>query len=401
MTRIPGVLALFFLVSITLCIQNDVVFVIDISGSLSQENLNYSVDLLYDVTEFLTIGPSDIKISIVTFSNTSVVRHNFNNLSTQSDVLSALQSLKSLTTAGGTKTYLALDESHDLLTQASSGMRSGANKTVVVLTDGRSDNLLLTRASATTLHNDGIEVFSVGVGTEVFYDKTELYAIASDPDSYYQHDMENFIHLCNMVPTLVSKLDPSLSAITLAPDCVTTTTTTASPKKGKVTVAPDTTTVADTTTTTADTTTTTVASTTTTAATTTTSAATTTTTAATITTAAATTSDDATTTVAATTTSASATTTAAGGTSSAASNAQSQSSTASGDSSSSIPIIVVGATASLLLLSSIPGGYFLYKAALRRKIRLEEKEEEVENAIQPYEHSVPKHLGPGKPAWQA
>lgn len=193
-------------IEISLVYITDVVFVIDISGSLSQENLNYSVDLLYDVTEFLTIGPSDIKISIVTFSNTSVVRHNFNNLSTQSDVLSALQSLKSLTTAGGTKTYLALDESHDLLTQASSGMRSGANKTVVVLTDGRSDNLLLTSASATTLHNDGIEVFSVGVGTEVFYDKTELYAIASDPDSYYQHDMENFIHLCNMVPTLVSKL---------------------------------------------------------------------------------------------------------------------------------------------------------------------------------------------------
>lgn len=193
-------------IDIALVYITDVVFVIDISGSLTQENLNYSVDFLYDVTEFLTIGPSDIKISIVTFSNTSVVRHDFNSLSTQSDVLSALQSLKSLTTAGGTKTYLALNESHGLLTQAPSGTRSGVNKTVVVVTDGRSDNLLLTRASATTLHNDGIEVFSVGVGIEVYYDKTELFAIASDPDSYYQHDMVNFIHLCNMVPTLASKL---------------------------------------------------------------------------------------------------------------------------------------------------------------------------------------------------
>lgn len=68
---------------------------------------------------------------------------------------------------------------------------------------------------------------------------------------------------------------------------------------------------------------------------------------------------------------------------------------------STIPLIVVGTTASLLLLSSIPGAYFLRKATLRRKIRQEEKEEEVRHAIQPYENSLPKQLGPGKPAWQA
>lgn len=184
----------------------DVVYIIDTSGSLSQTNLNYSIDFLYDVTEFLTIGSSDIKISIVTFSNVSIVQHDFNSLSDKDAVLTALESLKSITTAGGTKTYEALNDANTLFTSASSGRRTGVNQTVVVLTDGKSDNLLNTRSAAETLHMQGIEVFSVGVGSEVVDDKTELYAIASDPDSYYQHDIENFIHLCNVVPTLALKL---------------------------------------------------------------------------------------------------------------------------------------------------------------------------------------------------
>lgn len=184
----------------------DVVYIIDTSGSLNQTDLEYSVDFLYDVTNFLTIGSSDIKISIVTFSNVSIVQHDFNSLSDKAAVLAALVNLKSITTAGGTKTYEALNDSNSLFTSASSGRRTGVNQTVVVLTDGKSDNLLSTRAAAETLHIQGIEVFSVGVGSEVVDDKTELYAIATDPDSYYQHDIENFIHLCNVVPTLALKL---------------------------------------------------------------------------------------------------------------------------------------------------------------------------------------------------
>lgn len=191
----------------------DVVFIIDTSGSLNQTDLEYSIDFLYDVTEFLTIGPSDIKISIVTFSNVSIVQHNFNSLSNKSDVLTALQNLKSITTAGGTKTYEALNDANSLFTSASSGRRTGVNQTVVVLTDGKSDNLLSTRAAADALHLQGIEVFSVGVGSEVVDDKTELYAIASDPDSYYQHDIENFIHLCNVVPTLAVKLGKLMATL--------------------------------------------------------------------------------------------------------------------------------------------------------------------------------------------
>lgn len=184
----------------------DVVYIIDTSGSLNQTDLEYSLDFLYDVTNFLTIGSSDIKISIVTFSNVSIVQHDFNSLSDKDAVLAALQNLKSIKTAGGTKTYEALNDSNSLFTSASSGRRTGVNQTVVVLTDGKSDNLLSTRAAADTLHFQGIEVFAVGVGSEVVDDKTELYVIASDPDSYYQHDIENFIHLCNVVPTLALKL---------------------------------------------------------------------------------------------------------------------------------------------------------------------------------------------------
>lgn len=184
----------------------DVVYIIDTSGSLNQTDLEYSLDFLYDVTNFLTIGSSDIKISIVTFSNVSIVQHDFNSLSDKAAVLAALVNLKSIKTAGGTKTYEALNDSNSLFTSASSGRRTGVNQTVVVLTDGKSDNLLSTRAAADTLQFQGIEVFAVGVGSEVVDDKTELYAIATDPDSYYQHDIENFIHLCNVVPTLALKL---------------------------------------------------------------------------------------------------------------------------------------------------------------------------------------------------
>ena len=60
-----------------------------------------------------------------------------------------------------------------------------------------------------------IEVFTVGIGSELLTYPADLENIANDPDSYYLHYMEDFLYLCNLVPTIVPKLGKIL--ITLKP----------------------------------------------------------------------------------------------------------------------------------------------------------------------------------------
>ena len=62
-------------------------------------------------------------------------------------------------------------------------VNEGIPRVVILLTDGRSNEPTLTAQAAPRVHNDNIEVYSVGIGSGI--NEAELQIIASDPSYVY------------------------------------------------------------------------------------------------------------------------------------------------------------------------------------------------------------------------
>ncbi|KAK3100010.1 hypothetical protein FSP39_013438 [Pinctada imbricata] len=186
---------------------------LDTSGSLSQNDFNEAVDFVYNVTKQLTIGPSNILVSAVTFS--TLVRNEFDlkDHVTESAILAAILNLKRIVPNGGTYTFDALRfvSSHSLTSSA--GARSGVQKAVVVLTDGVSASAISTKYQAQKLHNDSVEVYSIGIGNVTLSTSQELADIASDPDSYYLYRVDQYQYLSAIVSDIVPKLGKHMQCI--------------------------------------------------------------------------------------------------------------------------------------------------------------------------------------------
>lgn len=187
-----------------LYVFSDIVFVVDRSGSLTSDDINGTIDFIYNVTSYLDIGSDNVKISIVSFNDEVHTEIKFNDYSTKEELLIAIANLKGMSTNGGTYTYDALNHVRNS-TLTSDGARDDAEKLVVVMTDGASIDLVATIAMADKLRSDlSAELFSIAVGSKP--DQIEIDGIANDPDNYYVHSVSDFLYLCNMIPSLVLKL---------------------------------------------------------------------------------------------------------------------------------------------------------------------------------------------------
>lgn len=207
-------------------IYKDVVYVMDRSGSVKEADFDESVDFVYNVTEYLSIGTSEMQVSIVIFSSSHSEEFDLNDFTSKADLLNAIKNLRGTRTTGKTYTYDAIDYVKDNSFTSAKGGRSGANRTVVILTDGLSNNFTLTVTAADELRAGlGAEVFAIGIGSTVSKSNDELKGIASDPDSYYVHYIDTFVYLCNLIPALVPKLDSTVTPSLLA-DCPTPPSTT-------------------------------------------------------------------------------------------------------------------------------------------------------------------------------
>ena len=149
----------------------DLLFVMDNSGSIPAADFAKQktfVSLMID--HALTVGcQNSIRVAIISYAASSqiTIEFDFNDHSTGSTPRASLKSaVNSISYVGGwaTNTKVALDTAHSLLNDASRGARSGANKVVFVLTDGRSNQGGNPQAAANVLKTtDGAIVFAMGV----------------------------------------------------------------------------------------------------------------------------------------------------------------------------------------------------------------------------------------------
>lgn len=135
----------------------------------------------------MDISPTGTKVGVITYSDRTHLEFHLNAHSDKTSLEQAISGIRYI--SGGTNTADALKYARETSFQNVNGARSNAAKIAIVITDGKSTSSIATSAEAQRLRQQGVTVFSVGVGAA---NKQELDAMATDPDNSHVFVVNNF-----------------------------------------------------------------------------------------------------------------------------------------------------------------------------------------------------------------
>ncbi|XP_060583327.1 collagen alpha-1(XII) chain-like [Ruditapes philippinarum] len=191
----------------------DIVFVLDSSGSVGEDNFKIIKTFVKSVVQNLNVGPDNAKVGVITFSRYPVIRLRLDDYTDKDALLKAIDSVPYI--PGITETHSAL---YLLKDEGFKGSRPNVPNIGVVITDGKSFHTNLTASSASELKSQGVVMFGIGVGGDV--NILELQSIASPVYSEHVFTVSSFSSLSGIVSALSSKtceVAPVAPVSTLAP----------------------------------------------------------------------------------------------------------------------------------------------------------------------------------------
>ncbi len=160
----------------------DLIFVLDSSGSINEDNYNQVLGFVHNFVSQLAIGPDANQVGVIIFGNQEEIVFNLSTYSNKSNLLQAIDAVPYLSEY--TNTGDALRTMGDVGFSSEAGARVNDNtifRIAIVLTDGQANRG--ERLESVTAHVHGIDppilVYAIGVGTG--YNITELKLIASEP----------------------------------------------------------------------------------------------------------------------------------------------------------------------------------------------------------------------------
>ena len=159
------------------CIK-DVVFVIDTSGSIGEDNFQLIREFTANLTIELIHNFPGSAVGVILFASNAHIEFNLQAHTNLSELLTAIADLPysgGFTNTAEALTLLRLATQNDTLR-----LRDDSSKVAIVITDGLSNDPSATESAANELHNLGLfDVYAVGVdGANL----NELRRIASNPD---------------------------------------------------------------------------------------------------------------------------------------------------------------------------------------------------------------------------
>ena len=158
--------------------MQDVVFVIDTSGSIGSSRFQLIREFTADITAEIINNSPGSAVGAILFDDNAHIHFNLQAYTTLSALLSAISQLPYSATGTNTAEALTL-----LLSAAQNRvlrLRDDSLKLAIVITDGKSNSRSATLSAASVLHASNIfDVFAIGVEGA---DLTELAAIASSPE---------------------------------------------------------------------------------------------------------------------------------------------------------------------------------------------------------------------------
>ncbi|XP_046571860.1 collagen alpha-1(XII) chain-like [Haliotis rubra] len=196
----------------------DIAFLLDGSGSEGKTNYDNQKQFVKLVIGELNFNGNATNVAMVTFATNAYNDFDFNKYNDLQSVNNAIDSKHYPN--GESYTHLGLQYLTDH-TFTNAGARYGSKHVAVVLTDGRSNEELLTKREAMRLKAHGVLVISVGIGSAVEQD--ELKAIASGDQ--YVLNVNSSASLPLIHDKVVDLLCESKNIFTTTPKPTTTTTT--------------------------------------------------------------------------------------------------------------------------------------------------------------------------------
>ncbi|KAM6935984.1 collagen alpha-6(VI) chain-like isoform 1-T2 [Lycodopsis pacificus] len=168
----------------------DIVFIVDESGSIGNDNFQLVRTFLHSVVSGLDVSPSRVRVGIVTYNDMSTAQV---YLDTFNDKAEVLQFIKILPYGeGGTNTGAALNFTLKEIFIKEKGSRraEGVQQVAVVITDGQSqDNV---SNAALNLRRAGVTIYTVGIENA---NKPQLEEMATHPPDKYVFNVASFTEL--------------------------------------------------------------------------------------------------------------------------------------------------------------------------------------------------------------
>ena len=158
----------------------DLAFVLDGSNSVGKNNFQLMLDFVKETIVGFDISVNETRVALIQYSTVPVVEFYFETYSNVDDILAAIDQINYQ--AQNTYTAEALYTLREEVFTEVYGARPlsmAIPRVAFVLTDGESVNEQKTIEEAELCHEDGINMFAVGVGSSLNMD--ELEAVASDP----------------------------------------------------------------------------------------------------------------------------------------------------------------------------------------------------------------------------
>ncbi|XP_052721546.1 uncharacterized protein LOC128192692 [Crassostrea angulata] len=172
--------------SLAVCAKTpaDILFALDTSTSIGSQNFEREKQFVLAFVADMDIGPSDVQVSVGTFSDNARRYFALNSHPNLHDLQAAIKRM--YYEFGQTQTHLAFLLAEMYVFTNVSGDRPSATNVMFVLTDGRSQNHTATVQGAQRLKNAGVKIYAIGIGNQT--DRGELNDIASDTNHVFMVD---------------------------------------------------------------------------------------------------------------------------------------------------------------------------------------------------------------------
>ncbi|KAM6910513.1 collagen alpha-6(VI) chain [Xenentodon cancila] len=188
----------------TVCTQKavaDIVFLVDGSWSIGNENFEQIRQFLHTLVNSFDISPDHVQIGLVQYSNSHRTEFLLNTYQKKEEILDYISNLGYM--GGGTLTGQGLDFMlHNHFVEAAGSRASNrVPQIAVVITDGKSqDNVEI---NAEKLKRKGITLYAIGIKDA---DEDQLKEIANEPHSQHVYSVSDFAALQGISQSIVQTL---------------------------------------------------------------------------------------------------------------------------------------------------------------------------------------------------
>lgn len=171
--------------------EQDIVFILDSSTSVGDDNFQRMIDFVKTFLHVADIDSGAVRVGVLTYSTSVHIQFMLNTWHTKGDIFLALDTIPYM--YGSTNTADGLRSMRVEMFTRSAGDRSGVPNIAIVMTDGVSNiNSRRTVPEADEAKSEGIRIYALGIGLT---ETDELKKISSKPLQHYLYTVEDFSEL--------------------------------------------------------------------------------------------------------------------------------------------------------------------------------------------------------------